>query len=52
LFNCVLVNGAEVLDQATEGCQLKDCTAKAATAFFVQLALVSCMPHLNHAGTV
>ena len=36
---------AEVLDQATEGCQLKDCSGKAATAFFVQLALVrpSCL---------
>ena len=41
-FDCSLCNiiHAEVLAQATEGCQLADCTAKATTAYFVQLALV------------
>lgn len=46
MLKCVVAIGAEVLDTATEGCQLKDCTAKAATAFFVQLALVSWMQNL------
>ena len=31
---------ADVVAKATEGCQLADCSAKATTAYFVQLALV------------
>ena len=42
VFDCFLCNiiHAEVLAKATEGCQLADCTGKATTAYFVQLALV------------
>ena len=52
LYSCLRVISqyliAEILNQATAGCDLEDCIGKAAMAYFVQLAMVGLAGRLRH----